>query len=262
MDAESLIDFYNAPAVNRIAEFAGVAHDLDVGQLARWYDDLVRAAPKRHDRDKLYLAGRTGTTSSGASSHRREEHLAVALYNASRDGAAFALPDGRPLAIINYQTPLKARQGDRGVGKVDLFGVADGWLPCIVELKVAGGDTPLRAILECLAYCAMVEANASEIASEAAEQHGLALSSPRPVLVVMAPDDYWTAFLGHPRAGRWLSGVRGLVAGLRDALGLEVHLLALLDAAFEMGLEGQPARLVGDCRLVSVDELLAGGERA
>ena len=89
--------------------------------------------------------------------------------------------------------PLKARQGDRGVGKVDLFAAVDGRLPCVVELKVAGesarGDTPLRALLEGLAYCAIVEANAADIASEFAEQH--VVSASRPTLVVMAPDNYW-----------------------------------------------------------------------
>ena len=214
MRAEGFIDLHNNPAVNRVVEFAEVAGTLasDVGKLAHGYENLVRVAPRRHDRGKRYLHGRTGTTSSGASSNRREEHLAVALYNASRGGAAFALPDNRPLEIIDYQMPLKARQHNRGVGKVDLFAVVDGRLPCIVELKVAGkrtlGDTPLRAILEGLAYCAIVEANAADIASEVAEQH--ALSSFRPTLAVIAPDDYgpgtWTIQGqggGSPQSAIW-----------------------------------------------------------
>ena len=256
--AAGLIDLHNKPAVNHIVAFAEVTSTLasNVGMLAHGYEDLVRIAPRRHDRGKRYLHGRTGVTSSGASSNRREEHLAVALYNASRGGAAFVLPDQRPLEIIDYQMPLKARQGDRGVGKVDLFAVVDGRLPCIVELKMAGkmarGDTPLRALLEGLAYCAIVEANAADIAAEVSEQY--ALSASRPTLVVMAPDDYWAGYLDHPRAGKWLSAVRDLVSGLQDTLGLDAYLLALLDAGFEMGLSGQPARLVGNCRMVSVDE--------
>ena len=234
-----------------------------MGTLARCYEDLVRAAPRRHFRGKRYLHGRTGVTGSGASSNRREEHLAVALCNASRGGAAFALPDRRPLEIIDYQMPLKARQSDRGVGKVDLFAVVDGRLPCVVELKVAGesarGDTPLRALLEGLAYCAIVEANAADIASEIAEQHPLSAS--RPTLVVIAPDDYWVWYMNHPRAGKWFSAVRDLVSGLRDTLGLDACLLALLDARFEMGLSGQPARLTGRCRMVAVDEGLVSGVR-
>ena len=68
------------------------------------------------------------------------------------------------------------------------------------------------------------------------------------------PDNYWAGYLDHPAAGRWLHAVRDLVSGLRDTLGLEAYLLALLDARFEMGLSGQPARLIGRCRMVSVDE--------
>ncbi|MFT5153547.1 MAG: hypothetical protein ACI841_003548 [Planctomycetota bacterium] len=84
------------------------------------------------------------------------------------------MPDGRPLELIHYQTPLKARQDDAGLGKVDLFGLLDARLPCLVELKVRGGDTPLRA------------------------------------------------------------------------LDLEIHLVALRDATFEMGLNGTHPRLTGN----------------
>ena len=265
MRAASLIDLHNDPAVNRTTEFAEVAATLasDVGTLARHYEDLVRTAPRSHNRRKRYLHGRTGVTGSGAWSNRYEEHLAVALYNASRGGAAFTLPDRRPLEIIDYQMPLKARRDDRGIGKVDLFAVADGRLPCVVELKVASttarGDTPLRALLEGLAYCAIVEANIAAIASEAADRY--ALSACRPTLVVMAPDDYWAGYVDCPPAGAWYSAVRSLISGLGDTLGLEVHLLALLDAGCDMGLEGTPARLTGDCRMVSVDEWLNGRTR-
>ena len=148
MRAEGLIDLHNNCAVNRIVEFAEVAGNLasNVGMLVHYYENLVRAAPRRHDRGKRYLHGRTGTTRSGASSNRREEHLAVALYNASRGGVAFALPDQRPLTIIDYQMPLKARQDDRGIGKVDLFAVVDGRLPLgsahiRVEIQHKGGPS-------------------------------------------------------------------------------------------------------------------------
>ena len=261
MNTEGLIDLHKNPAVNRVTEFAEVAGDLasDVEMVARCYENLVRVAPRRHDRGKRYLHGRTGVTSSGASSNRSEEHLAVALYNASRGGMAFTLPDGRPIEIIDYQMPLQARRDDRGVRGVDLFAVVDGLLPCVVELKVAGGDTPLRALLEGLAYCAIVEANAADIASEAADQH--ALSVARPMLIVMAPDNYWAGYLGRPRAGNWLSATRDLASGLQDALGLETNLLALLDAEFDMGLSGHPARLIGECRIASVDESLMSGRQ-
>jgi hypothetical protein len=54
------------------------------------------------------------------------------------------------LKPLDYQTPLKARQADTGNGNIDLFGLTDGSLPCVIELKVptaSGGrsDTPFRA---------------------------------------------------------------------------------------------------------------------
>ena len=48
------------------------------------------------------------------------------------------------------------------------FAVLDGNLPCVMELKKSGRDTPLWALLEGLTYCAIVEANADDIASEVA----------------------------------------------------------------------------------------------
>ncbi len=262
MDVERLIDLHSAPGVNNITAFAATARTLDLGRICDLYDELRRAAPRRHSRGKRYLVGRTGVPNSGEQSNRREEHFAIALYRKSCAGAAFAMPDGRPLSIIDYQTPLKARLSDQGLGKIDLFGVVDGCVPCVIELKVEGtkaslGDTPLRALLEALAYCAVVEANVDDIRSEAAEQYGIALTEARPALVVMAPAEYWTGYLGHPKAGEWISAIRDLAAGITDAMHLEVHLLALLDAGFEMGLEGKPPRLTGDPRVVSLAELAA-----
>lgn len=71
-----------------------------------------------------------------------------------------------------------------------------------------------------------------------------------------ARQNYWAGHLNHPRAGRWLSAVHDLISGLREVLGLGAHQVALLDARFEMGLSGQPARLTGSCRMASVDEPL------
>ena len=132
-----LIDLYNARAVNRISEFAACAEQLDIHDLRNEYRQLVRSAPRRHPRKKSYLKGRTGATGSSSRSNRREEHLAVAIYNASRADNLLALPDCRDLAILDYQTPLKARRDDRGIGKVDLFGVLDGHVPSVIELKVS-----------------------------------------------------------------------------------------------------------------------------
>ena len=160
------------------------------------YHRVRESAPHRHMRDKRYFVGHSGKTSSGGSSNRREEHLAVALWNASQEGAPLILPDGRQLNLLDYQLPLKAKRDDVGVGKVDLFSVIDGAQSCVIELKIQPsgtgyGDTPLRGFLEALAYCAIVEANAADIAMEASENFHLKLTGNRPTLIVMAPEEYW-----------------------------------------------------------------------
>ncbi len=255
MPPRTLIHLHKDPAVNRLSQFAEVARDLDAAEIATLYNQLVEAAPRRHERGKRYLDGRTGIASSGAASNRREEHLAIALFNASRGGAALPLHDGRSLELLDYQTPLKARQTDSGFGKVDLFGVIDRRIPCVVELKVKGGDTPLRALLEGLAYCAVIEANVADIAKEAAALHGVDLSLARPALIVLAPEDYWTKYLENPKTGAWRPALRDLASRIHQATGLQTHTLALRDAAFEMSLDGKPGRLTGDCRIVSIEEL-------
>ena len=256
----SLIELYNEPAANRVSGFCSFAEHLDVTVVFDGYAELLQNAPRRHERGKSYLGGRTGVTGSGSYSDRREEHLAVALYNASRGQVPFALPDGRTLAFLDYQTPLKARRDDSGIGKVDLFGAIDGTLPCVVELKVAGSkgalaDTPLRALLEGLTYCAIVEANGEEIAREALDLFGCRFETRRPALVVAAPEDYWLGYFKHPRSGDWLPVLDILMHNLCAALDLEIHLVALADAGFTMGLSREPPRLTGRCRMTAVTDL-------
>jgi len=79
--------------------------------------------------------------------------LAVALAKEKR----LEIAGDRTIRILDYQVPLKAAQFDKGIGKIDLSGCGpDGRLE-VIELKVgrsAGvvGETPLRALLEGLAY--------------------------------------------------------------------------------------------------------------
>ncbi len=72
----------------------------------------------------------------------------------------------------------------------------------------------------------------------------------------MAPEEYWRAYLEHPKAGDWLPVMQDLLSKLRSTLVLEVHLSSLRDAAFEFSLEGRRPRLTGKCRIVSVHALV------
>ena len=260
LQPHELVSLYSAPEVNRITGYGPATARLDARDLAALYTDLCTSAPRRHRRGKQYFEGRSGITSSGQYSNRREEHLAVALRNAFSDNLPLQLPDGRTLRILDYQTPLKARRDDKGIGKIDLFGVISDSLPCVIELKVptaSGGcsDTPLRAFLEAFAYCAIVEANIGEIAAEAAKKLSCDIPRHRPALMIMAPEDYWLSYLSHPKAGVWWPLLQNLADELANILRLETHFIALRDAGFEMGLEGKPPRLLGSCLPVSVADL-------
>ncbi|ORU94863.1 MAG: hypothetical protein A6F70_10125 [Cycloclasticus sp. symbiont of Bathymodiolus heckerae] len=171
----------------------------------------------------------------------------------------FKLPDGRVLEFIDYQMPLKAKQGDKGIGKVDLFGVIDHKVPAVIELKIDsanGGqaDSPLRALLEGLAYCAIIEKNLAKITAEAFNKFNKKLNREL-TLVVLAPDEYWRRYLQNRSAGDWLPEIKKISRILKDELNIDILLLAMSDSEFDMGLEGMPAKLTGNCDLVSVETL-------
>ena len=256
-----LLTLYKSPEVNRISTFGDVTGQLDPGNLVAAYVRARDSAPWRHDRNKRYFVDHSGHMNRSDHSNRREEHLALALWEASEAGAPMVLPTGKTLEILDYQTPLKARQSDKGVGKVDLFGLIDGHRSTVIELKVrpttnGHGDTPLRAYLEALAYCAIVEANAREIAREASTRFGKSIAERPPGLVVMAPQDYWAGYLEHLKAGQWWPVLSNLAMEIDNLSGLETHFLALQNVAFQMGTKGQNPRLTGKCSIVGVTELI------
>ena len=255
-----LTELYKRPEVNQLTGFVGFASKLASADIATAYSELLDSAPRRHARGKRYFVGHTGVPSTGASTNRREEHLALALWGRARDRGPLFLPTGQALELLDYQFPLKAALADKGIGKVDLFGVIDGSSSCVIELKIhpAGAgkaDTPLRAWLEALAYCAVVEANIPDISGEARELFGLRLDRAQPDLVVMATLEYWHAYARHPRAGDWWPALRRLAGELDLQLGIRSHFVALEGCDFRLGVDGQRPLLAGDCGLLEVSLL-------
>ena len=94
-------------------------------------------------------------------SNRIEERFALALYNFSHGKPGSVGPLGE---ILDYQVPLKGRQGDKQVGKIDLisFNPADkeGKTLFLIELKkMKSKETLLRCILEVATYIRQIEPN-------------------------------------------------------------------------------------------------------
>ena len=144
----SLIDLYKKKELNQVSHFLQFMKQMKMKEIIESYRQLRdKEAPRR--KNAYFVDTHNGITSSGSSSNRNEEHLAISLFNASREKKIFKLPDGRVLEFIDYQTPLKSKQNDKGIGKVDLFGLIDNKQPTVIELKIqseSGGlaDTPLR----------------------------------------------------------------------------------------------------------------------
>jgi hypothetical protein len=120
-----LLKLYKSPETNRYSTFGDFADLLVPADLVAAYRHTRSSAPRRHDRDKSYFVDHSERTNRAEKSNRVEEHLALALWRAARTAAPITLPDGRALEVLDYQMPLKARQKDKGVGKVDLFGLID-----------------------------------------------------------------------------------------------------------------------------------------
>lgn len=106
----------------RARGLAGMITMIDTDALAAEYDALHELAPRRSGANKPYFIGHTGIPSSKGHSTRLEEHCAIALVNLQR---RWPRRDGGWFRMLDYQVPLKGRQGDGDVGKIDILGVTD-----------------------------------------------------------------------------------------------------------------------------------------
>ena len=192
---------------------------LDAEHLAEGYRQLLAIAPRRVQ--PYYSLTRSGL--DGAPTIRLEEYLAAALWR----GREIALPDGVRLRLLDYQTPLKSRRADNGVGKVDLLGVDEKGTLAVIELKVRGGSEDRRiGLLEGLIYAAVVEANVAKIADEFGRALGAKISPVRPKVLVVAPAKYWDDDRAYPAANE----IAVLARAVATAIPIEVELLRLCDA--------------------------------
>lgn len=233
-----LISLANCREV-KILGLAGAACErLTQEELAQGYLAEMAHSPDRASVGKTYLSHtRDGVPGTGTFTNRNEEHLAIAIFNAYRPPAAgLQLPNGEELHIVDYQLPLKARRSDSGVGKVDLFGVTGSGQAAVVELKAAtGGDTPLRAVLEGLAYTAILQANLATIRKEVLQRYSLMITSDVPRLIVMAPEEYWAGFRTRLPKG-WEEQVEALADRILQGTGVAVDFVALGNWDFVRGL--------------------------
>jgi hypothetical protein len=234
--AHPLVDLFRSPGVNRLSEFASFAAGIRTADIAAWYSIELANAPKRHSRGKTYFSnGHTGRPRSGSASNRSEEHLAIALWSSFRTSGV-TLPNGDEMVLVDYQVPLRASQLDSGIGKMDLFGVVEGpsssYTGRVCELKTLGCDTPLKALLECLAYHAIAAVNLADFSAE------LGKCFRNLECMILAPVNYWHNFAGRRSAGNWAGEIRSLAKRVETDLGFKFSFLALENCQWSMGLNG------------------------
>jgi hypothetical protein len=217
---------------------------VDGESLAAEYFSLKEEAPRRSNQGKRYFVGHTGITSSRGSSNRLEEHCAIALLRLDQWWPGI----GDDWRLLDYQVPLKARQADAGVGKIDLLGITRQGRIILVELKVeneSGGrsDAPPVALMEGLRYAAMVEADLEAIATEIEQAFGETVLRDPPIIKLLAPKNWWHRWITLEAAGDWTPEFSELAAKMAAATGTEIEFLAFEDVKTVYGVDGQAPSL-------------------
>ena len=243
-ESHPLIDHATDATVNNVSQFASVAAKLNVEQLCQWYEIEKKAAPLRALKGhKPYFVGHSGKQEKehfgagfdGRIEGRKEEHLATALFNDyGHSTQGIAIDGSETLHILDYQLPLKAISDDKSIGKVDLLALTSADKLAVVELKympvgatVSRADTPLRAFLEGLAYCAILEADLECLHLEAVNTFKRLIEKKPPALIVLANEKYWKLYRKSKAAGAWRTELHRLATGVEKKLNISVSFLSL-----------------------------------
>jgi hypothetical protein len=221
---------------------------MSENELLLRFEQQRRAAPCRGLR-RSYFVGHTGKTTSGVLTNRREEHLAIAIWNSYRE-SGFALPDGTILFPVDYQLPLKSHRdnANKGLGKVDLFCVESEGAPWIGEVKIqpireGRVDTPLKALLEALAYCAILDADIRCLSRESDDKKRMLLhvvSPIRPNLLILAPAAYWDFCSPVETRHCWRESLQALSRRIEHAFKIRVRFVRMNNCQTEMTPAGMP----------------------
>ncbi len=256
MGKHPLIELASSREVRQSAGFRDVAAELTGERLAALFQQELAAAPRRHEAEKKYFVAYNRKLASERKPSRDSEHAALALANHGRAGHGIPLPiPGEDVALrsttfLQPLLPLKSAQPDPalgaddpnfGVERIDLLGIGPAQSLAIAEVRyltpaatrVPVGDTPLRALLQGLANCAIALANRDALRTELPE--GTELSEAAARLFLIGSPRYWElSRRRHSQKGAaWIKELERLADEIREALGIEVHYLSLR-------LEGDP----------------------
>lgn len=261
LERHPLIALANSRDVKQAKGFREVAAGLTGISLDEMYKQEVASAPRRKEASKKYF-GSHPKPPTARRNGKDPEHLAMALLGASQpeeDGSGgLELPEGGLLTLLDYQVPLATAAIDKslgdtdpnkGIGKIDLLGLLPDDRLAVIVVKFVPpsatrggtGDTPLRALLEGLAFTAMVDANRDAIAEEVLAATGRTVSSEAPALILLGGSRYWQICRKREaqKGAGWIRELERVGREVPEVTGVEILYLGI-------DVEGDPGWEYGD----------------
>ena len=238
-----LIELAAGREVRQSAAFRDAAAGLTGELLRTSYEGEKANAPRLSDAGRQYFAKRSGKPAAERRKTRDIEHLGGALVrHCSERGEGLPLPDeAGTLDLLDYHVRAKPGRSDepetKGISRFDALGLVDGNRLAVVHMRYlepgatrcSVGDTPLRVLLEGLAYTAIASANRTEMAQEAAERFGREIGDAEPALVMLASGRYWELCRKRStqKGAAWIKELVRLRGEIESEIGVTVHYLSL-----------------------------------
>jgi len=281
MSSHPLLELANDSDVKTPAAFREAANALTAEALASMYQQERSLAGEEASADIQHFLGHDGTTEGETKVDEKE--FSIAVFNqCQEDQSQIVLPDAVPPAdpddvddegtpattidLIDYAVnmttlaPRKIKARNRVISSLDLLGIAMDERLAVQRVRLmpprsTKGDTPLRAILEGLAQCAVVEAHRETLSAQIAERTGRTVASDPPRLVVFANNRYWEIYRRRSlkSAGPWMEAMRRVAGEIEQGLGIPVRFASIK-------LYGDPPwRLRQDRLLLASDVVIRNG---
>jgi hypothetical protein len=238
-----LIQLAGGRQARQSAGFRLAAAELDGPKLLAAYQEEMASAPRLRAEGRHYFVTRSGKPATSRHRNKDDEHVAQALVrHCAERGAGLPLPDDDfELIPLDHQVRVKTGPIDdpatRGIGRIDLLGVTSDGRLAVVELRVLEpsatrcrvGDTPLRALLEGLAYTAIAHANLADLRSEIAERFGRTVNDDPPLLVLLATPSWWRLCRKREaqKGAAWIREIERLCGVIAAEVGPAVRVLGL-----------------------------------
>jgi hypothetical protein len=273
-----LIELAGDRDVRQAAGFCKAAAALTGEKLAALFEEELANAPRLHDAGRRYFVKRSGKPAAERRRTKDGEHLGAALVRHCRTPEIdlLELPGSdERLELLDYHVRIKTGSLDepatKGIGRIDLIGLVDERL-CVAKLRFLDptatrcgvGDTPLRALLEGLAYSAIAASNRSALDQEISSRFGRSVGEAPPLLLLLASPRYWELCRKREaqKGAAWIKEHERLARELEEANGVTVRFHGLrLDGDPGWSYDEQGALLSAPPRIAPAWETTAGRVR-